>query len=389
MGDASRTRVLFVDDEPNLLAAVARVLRTTEFEVKTTSDGAAALDLLRSDGPFAAIVSDLRMPRMDGVTLLRTARTFAPDTVRLLLTGQADLEGAISAINEGSVFRFITKPCPSLVLQMNLRAAAEQYRLVTAERVLLEQTLHGSIKALTDVLALVSPTAFGRAGRLRQTVKALIASLGIRDWWHVEVATMLSQIGCVILPPSTLEKLYHGGQLSVEERAMTARMPAVAEQVLGHIPRLEPVLEILRYQFKNYVGTGTPEGQIAGQAIPWGARVLRLATDLDALESGGSSIAAALDTLRTRTGAYDPAIIEALAGLRGSAPRSEARPVSLDGVRPGMVLAQDVRTRNGLLLVARGQEVTASLLQRLHNFSLLPGIQEPIQVEVRDHWREA
>jgi response regulator RpfG family c-di-GMP phosphodiesterase len=389
MTDGARTSVLFVDDEPNLLAAVARVLRATEFDVKTAPDGATALETLRTEGPFAVIVSDLRMPRMDGVTLLRTARGVAPDTVRILMTGQADLEGAISAINEGSIFRFITKPCPSLVLQMNLRAAIEQYRLVTAERVLLEQTLHGSIKALTDVLALASPVAFGRAGRLRQRVKALVASLSIRDWWHVEVAAMLSQIGCVILPPATLEKLYHGGELGAEERAMAERMPAVIEQVLGHIPRLEPVLEILRYQHKNYDGTGTPPDDIAGQKIPWGARVLRLVTDLDAIESRGSSFASAVETLRSRAGAYDPSILDALAGLHGSAHHTEVRQVCLDGIRPGMVLSRDVKTRNGLLLCARGQEVTASLLQRLRNFSVLPGIQEPLRVAVSEHRRES
>jgi response regulator RpfG family c-di-GMP phosphodiesterase len=383
MAESGRIRVLFVDDEPNLLAAVTRVLRSTEFDVKTAPDGPSALEALRNQGPFMAIVSDLRMPRMDGVTLLRTARGLAPDTVRVLLTGQADLEGAIAAINEGSVFRFITKPCPSLVLQMTLRAAAEQYRLVTAERVLLEQTLRGSVRALTDVLALVSPLAFGRAGRLRHTVRDLIGSLGMRDWWHVEVAAMLSQIGCAILPPATLEKLYNGFPLDDDEAAMAARMPAVAGQILGSIPRLEPVLEILRYQGKNYDGSGAPQDEVAGQAIPWGARVLRVAADLDALEGHGNSRAAALAELRTRTGAYDPAILDALAGVEAGAPEAGERAVGLDDIVAGMALARDVKTRGGLLLVARGQEVTDSLLERLRNFATIPGIQQPIWVAVR------
>jgi DNA-binding NtrC family response regulator len=94
----TRSRILFVDDDPRLLAAVTRVLHSSPFDLRTATDGRAALEALRDDGPFAAMVSDLRMPGMDGITLLRQARENAPDTVRILLTGQADLEGAISAI---------------------------------------------------------------------------------------------------------------------------------------------------------------------------------------------------------------------------------------------------------------------------------------------------
>lgn len=382
--DDDNARVLFVDDEPNLLAAVVRTLRTSPFEIKTAPDGTAALCMLAEDGPFAAIVSDLRMPGMDGVTLLESAREMAPDTVRLLLTGQADLDSAIAAINEGCIFRFLTKPCPLAVLETTLQAAANQYRLVTSERVLLEQTLHGSIEALTDILSLVNPAAFGRATRLRQSVSALVSCFGLRNQWHIEVAAMLSQIGCVILPPATLEKVYQGEPLCDSERAMVERMPGVAEQVLGNIPRLGPVLEILRYQYKNYDGTGRPYDQLAGEAIPWGARALRVALDLDLLESQDDSTALHFDTLRGRDGCYDPVLLEALAKIRKSAQKLEVREVTLKNLRDGMILAQDVKTRRGLLLVARGQQVTPSLIERLGNFSPSPGVQEPIRVVVRE-----
>ncbi len=379
-----KSRVLFVDDDPRLLAAVTRVLHTCPFELRTATDGRAALEALRDDGPFAVIVSDLRMPGMDGVTLLRQARETAPDTVRILLTGQADLEGAVSAINEGNIFRFITKPCPVLVFQASLRAAVEQHRLVTAERVLLGQTLHGSIQALTEVLAAVSPAAFGRATRLCRLVGELIGAAGIRDKWHVEVAAMLSQIACVTLPPDTLLRLYRGEALSPEEAAMVERMPAIAEQVLGSIPRLEPVLAILRYQYKNYNGSGPPRDAVACQDIPWGARALKLATDFDALTGENTARPAVLHTLRSRTGVYDPVLLDLLCGIREGGQEADIQEVALNEVRPGMIFAQDVKTRRGGLILARGQLATPGVIERLNNFSLTVGVQEPFRVILRE-----
>src|ERR1022692_2899806 len=188
MQEGARPRILFVDDEPDLLAAMARNLRSEQFEVSTASSGAQALEMLRNAGPFAVIVSDLHMPAMDGVEVLRRARRLCPDTVRVLFTGQPDLDNAIAAVNEGAIFRFMIKPCPRIRLALTLRGAADQYHLITAERVLLEQTLHGSIKALTDILGLASPMAFGRATRLRQAVGALGSTLEVSERWHIEVA---------------------------------------------------------------------------------------------------------------------------------------------------------------------------------------------------------
>ena len=174
-------RVLCVDDEPNVLAGLRRCLRG-HFAVTTAVGGAAGLDALRAEGRFAVVVSDLRMPGMDGVAFLSQVRALAPDTVRVLLTGQADLEAAIASVNEGHIFRFLMKPCAPTQLLAAVDAAAEQHRLLTAERELLEQTLHGSIKALTEALALANPTSFGRATRLKQLVgepEQLLDAVGI------------------------------------------------------------------------------------------------------------------------------------------------------------------------------------------------------------------
>lgn len=159
--------VLCVDDELRVLEGLAMHLRR-QFTVFRATSGKQGLAELAEHGPFVVALSDMRMPEMNGAEFLSQVHTSAPDTVRMLLTGYADIEVAASAINDGQVFRFLVKPCPPERLRLAFSAALHQYRLITAERELLEHTLRGSVEALVNVLALVHPQAFGRAVRLRE-----------------------------------------------------------------------------------------------------------------------------------------------------------------------------------------------------------------------------
>ena len=379
-----RPRVLFVDDEEDLLAAVVRSLRKYPFDITTASRAAIALERLKDSGPFSAIISDLRMPGMDGVALLGQARQLSPDTVRILFTGQPDLDHAISAVNQGAIFRFITKPCSPILLATVLEAAVEQHRLITSERVLLEQTLHGSIQALSEILGLSSPMAFGRGTRIRHLAGLLASEIRVREKWQVEVAAMLSQIGYVILDPATLERVYKGQDLTVEESETMSRLPSVVEQILANIPRIEGVREILKYDQRNFDGSGPPaeERRLKGQEIPIGARILHLVLAFDVLERQGVPAELGCNTLRGRSGLYDPALVEILTRTQGGIDRYRVRELPLMDVRPGMRLAQDVYTDRGLLVVASGQEVTPRLLERLQNFSKRLASGEALRVTV-------
>jgi response regulator RpfG family c-di-GMP phosphodiesterase len=380
MPDDPRPRILCVDDEPNVLEGLSRTLRTL-FIVETAIGGRLGLEILRAKGPFVVVTSDLRMPLMNGVEFLSRAREIAPDAVRVLLTGQGDMEAAIGAVNDGNIFRFLTKPCPTGVLVRSLMACAEQHRLLTAEKILLEQTLRGSIKALTDILALTNPAAFGRATRVERIVAEIMARFEISEHWPVEVAAMLSQIGYVTLPPGTQEKIYKGERLAQEEEAMVERVPQVVEQLLANIPRLELVREILRLYPREFAGANASGTATTGDALPWGARALKIALDYDILESEAESNHDAIDILRGRIGWYDPAILEALADLCGRDKKEVmVHELTLRDIVAGMLFGEDVKSAKGLLLIARGQEVTPSLLERVRNFSSELGIREPIRM---------
>jgi response regulator RpfG family c-di-GMP phosphodiesterase len=379
MTDVPLSRILLVDDEPNLLQGLRRQLRT-DFSVETAVGGPEGLARLADAGPFAVVLSDYQMPEMNGAAFLSQVRELAPETTRMLLTGQADLGGAAAVVNQGGVFRFLLKPISRETLVEALRAGVGQHRLVTAERELLEQTLHGSIKALTELLSLASPLAFERATRFRRLAGLMLGATGEPVSWSVDLAVMLSQVGAITLPPKVLERMERNEPLGPEEEAMVARLPALAEQVLAGIPRLEEVRAAIRWQDAPYRNEDDTSGVPSGERLPLGARVLRIARDFDALESGGHAVEA-LRAMRTRQGAYDGHLLAGLASGLAEEEERELVAVTANELESGMVLAEPVFTESGMKLVPAGHEITLSLLERIRNFSRMDsGIREPVRV---------
>ncbi|HEX3074367.1 MAG TPA: response regulator, partial [Ignavibacteriales bacterium] len=193
-------KILFVDDEKNILEAYQRILYK-KYKILTADNGEQAIAYIKKNGPFAVIVSDYRMPNMNGNQFLEAAKKIAPDSVRVMLTGQADLSATVEAINKGSIFRFIEKPCPTDQLVSILDAALEQHRLITAEKELLENTLRGSIKVLIDILSIVNPNGFSISSKLKEITFRIARHMNITDTWELELTSALSQIGCVAVPP--------------------------------------------------------------------------------------------------------------------------------------------------------------------------------------------
>lgn len=376
------SKILFVDDDQNLLDGVRRTLRG-KFDVETAHGGPEALARIETGEPYAVIISDMKMPGMDGVQLLSEVKKRVPDTVRIMLTGNADQQTAIEAVNEGHIFRFLTKPCPPEALTKTLSAGLEQYRLIRVEKELLEQTLHGSVQVLTDVLSLVNPTAFGRASRVRRLVRQLADIMGVVDVWQMEIAAMLSQIGCITVPEETLMKVYDGSSLTPDELRMLQTHPQIGRDLIERIPRLGEVAEIIAYQEKLFNGAGSPPNGKRGYGIPLGSRLLKLALDFDKLSEAKVEDVDAVREIKRREGWYDEAVVEALCQVvKNREVQYDAEYVNVSDLRVHMILADDIMSTSGVLLIAKGQDITMSLRLRLENFLARGGIQEPIKVFV-------
>jgi CheY-like chemotaxis protein len=351
-------KILLVDDDPLILEGYRRSL-SREFLMETALGGQAGLALAAGNGPYAVVVSDMRMPGMDGLQLLTAIKTQWPDTIRVMLTGNADMETAVHAINEGSIFRFLNKPCSKEVMAKTLTAALVQYGLVTAEKQLLEQTLSGTIQVLTEVLSLVNPAAFSRAERARRYIHHIVTTMKLGNPWQYEVAAMMSQLGCVTLPPETIDAVYNGKTLSTSEQSQYDSHPLVAYDLLSKIPRLEPIAWMIRDQNQPLPET---------VHIRQGSEILRLTLAYENLIHKGKSRTEAVHTLSRQNKGFSPDFFQALVTLDPNAEEGSIRRCQIEDLAPGMIIQQEVRTADNTLLVSKGQEITAPLLLKLKNF---------------------
>lgn len=359
-------KILLVDDEPAVLLGYQRLLRR-EFVTDTAVGGAAAIIAIQTRGPFAVVLSDMKMPEMDGIQLLTKIKNLAPDTVRIMLTGFADVQTALSAVNEGNIFRFLTKPCSKETMTRALAAGLTQYRLVTSEKELLEKTLTGSLTVLTEVLSMASPAAFSRAMRLRRYVAHIATKLSLLNPWQFEIAAMLSQLGCVTLAPETIDAVYAGQPLSVEEQALYDTHPKIAADLLKTIPRLEPVAWMIAHQ-----NQATPvEGDLSDRALAdmrLGAQLLRVTLAFDSLVRRGRSRTESAHVLARQYRDMDPRILEGLIEVEPEANEKAVDTYNITDIAPGMVIDRDIRTHAGQLIIARNQEVTPSIILKLKNY---------------------
>ena len=364
MSNQDLPRVLCVDDEARVVEALVLHLRQ-DYEVHTALGGNEALKVLKQIGGAAVVVSDMRMPSMDGALLLHTVMSFYPDTTRILLTGEPGRDAAVAAVNKAHIFRFLTKPCPPDQLRAAVEAGVMQHRLVKAERSILKETLLGCVKALIDVLAITNPIAFGRASRLKRLSVEFADALNFRDYWQLEAAALLSQIGYLSLPPPLVEKLYNGERITPEEKILASGVPEVAMSLLENIPRLDPVIEILA----ALSWTDQQIARLGDGTAGMGTRILGLVLEYDNLVTQGHEVNVAVQSLRLRASRFGADLIEKFAKHVGAGSgKTEAREVALRMVHPGMIIMQDVRTHMGTLLVARGFEVSATFLERIRNF---------------------
>jgi response regulator RpfG family c-di-GMP phosphodiesterase len=362
----SSNKILIVDDESTVLELYQLQLGS-EFDVITAESGEAALALLAERGACAIVVADMHMPGMNGTELLRRVQQSYRETVRMILTSDDQQAVAIEAVNEGQIFRFLNKPCPADRLAKALREGLTQYRLITAEKDLLANTLNGSINLLVEILTIVSPLAFGRATRVRQLVQKLCNRLHVENSWEISIAAMLSQVGCVSLPDSVLEKVQRGEKLMADEAKLYASHPQLGHDLVSKIPRLNRIADIIALQLVPYDDEKLASKEPDVRDLAMRADFLRSALDYDAMVSQGRRPEQVVQEMFNRPGGYQPRVLRALTEIVNEERDRGARDVSLSQLREGMVLKDDIVDSSGDVLITKGHELTKWLLERLQH----------------------
>ena len=413
--------VLFVDDEPNILNALKRLFRPTGLRVLTAPDGPTGLDLLAAEA-VDVVVSDMRMPQMDGATFLKTVRERHPQIERILLTGFADMESTVSAVNEGGISRYMNKPWQDHDILTAVKDAVERGRLqaevarlhaLTAEQNAQLKTLNTELEArvqartrdlqtaigkikeaneslkqnflttvrvFSELVEMRSGHMAGHSRRVAQHARELARAVGLDETatQNIMLAGLLHDIGKIGLPDELLGKPYN--TFKADERSAYIRHAERGEAALTAVSQLKAVGKLVRHHHELWDGSGFPD-QLVGLAIPLGAQILALANDYDGLLQGQLTARPlppreALVYIAQNAGKrYNPELANAFVRMINE--RSGERRETGLSLRPGMLkqgmrLAQDLLHPDGYLLLPRGHvcdEDTIVQLRRLESSS--------------------
>lgn len=379
-----RENVLLASDaEPQAVAGYKGSLRVA-FDVETAGDPEAALEKLKAGAPFAALIADFSTGGPLSAAFLAKARQLAGDTRQLVLAPELDPPDLIELVNQARLFRILPKPCSGDALREAVEAAAEEFRSWQAEKELLNQTLRGSIRVLTDVLKTVNPPAFDRASRVQRVVRFMLRHLPRQKAWEIDVSAMLCQTGMVAVPVELARKLEECPcQLTPEELAVVEKHPQTGGRLLRHLPKLTGVAANVEHQLRRYREPKRGNSSGRGQEMPFGAAVLKVALDYDALVQQGASSEEAIAEMNQRKGWYEPSAMAALQATFVKVKEGFAlRFVKVDDLSLGMVLREEIKSANGNILVGAGEELSESLLAKVKNFARWQPVAEPICVLV-------
>lgn len=424
--------VLLVDDEESILSSLKRLLRKEGYDILSAGsarDGLKVFDGMEVD----LVVSDHRMPEMTGVEFLSKVKDVSPGTMRILLTGYADMNAVVDAINHGQVYRFVNKPWNDDELKILLRQAIETGRLQKEVRALnaLTQQQNEDLKALnqdlerkvfertaqldqrnkdlsrlyqeletnfvemvrtfTGLLDLSNPFQGGHAKRTAAMAVSLARKAGLSDGeiTEVELGALLHDLGTIGIPDRILSKPEE--DLSAEETQIMAKHPEMGRQIVERMPRLAPAGQVIAHHHERFDGKGYPNG-LRADAIPLPARIVALCDHYDTLLNhrsyrGQHNPRLALDAvIREKGKRFDPDTVNLFEVLLTGAPgdgrpdQNEEVPVGFHDLVEGMVLARDLKTSKGLLLLAKGDEVRHLNLEKIRNFHKLDPIVDRIYV---------
>lgn len=420
--EALPATLLFVDDEPNILAAMRRLFRPLGYRIFIAEGGAQGLEVIASE-KIDLVISDMRMPEMDGAQFLEQVRLRSPESTRILLTGYADMASTIDAINKGQIYRYIAKPWEDNDIVLTVRHALERKQL-EREKERLEALTQRQNEELKDLNANLEDKVKARTEELRQTMGfldiaheklkksfftsilvfsnllelregamaghsrrvadiarklALRLGMGEAEAQDVMVAGLLHDIGKIGLPDNLLHKPF--SMLAGEEYSAVAKHPIVGQTALMALEQLNGAASLIRSHHERLDGKGYPDG-LAGMAIPLGARVLVVANDYDAVQLGHllSKRLNAQDALtfikEGRGNRYDPQVVDAFIKMMGGTGEvAKVREVALRpaNLKNGMVLTRDIISKNGFLMLARDYLLDDTLIEQLKKNEQMDG----------------
>ena len=381
-----KPEVLFVDDDNAALVSYARLVRNM-VEVRTATSLAAARVLLKDANQLAAVVTETVLPDGSGLAVLEAVAAQCPEAVRLVLTASTEPQVAVDAINSVGVFRFLQKPCrPEVFIRAVGDALAAHMRSRRA-RELREQGGEEIVEMLSGFMSGTDPDLPPHAAELCRRAKEVAQAMKLPFTADLETGARLIRLGVATIPKHVRDKMHAGERLEPAETDLVERIPEVIAALIGHIPRLHGVVEILRHEAAVLVQDPDAPRAATRKDVPLAARILRALNDIFILEEFGLTTSAALIRIRQVVGRYDSDVLRTIEHLyadpnaMAAALMEELMVVDLVA---GMVLAKDALSHEGVPLVSKGTALTASHVEHLHLYAELGELVEPVSIYRRE-----
>lgn len=423
--------LLFVDDEPYILEALVRVFRREDYHVRvapSATEGWAAL----AQQPADLILCDQRMPGVTGVEFLARVKQDYPDTIRIMLTGHADTDAAVAAINDGEVHRFLTKPWRNEEIRLTVREMLDQRDLAMENRRLhelvviqneqlkmlnscleqkvqertleisekkeelarlyvdLDQSFDDSIRVFAGLIELRDSFTGSHSKRVAEASRAVAETMGLTKEAvrEVERAAVLHDVGKMGVPEHLLKT--DQSRLTVEELSILQRHPVLGQATVQVVDGLREVSVVIRHHHERFDGNGYPD-HLQGERIPLAARIIAVADAYDGLlyrRSNGKNTSEECAVRALETGssrAFDPRVVEVFLQTRGSWRFDVVEPLAelvleIRDLRPGMVLSRDLYTAGGLLLAPKNTAIKLPYIDRIKNYHVVDPIKGGIFV---------
>ena len=411
--------LMFVDDESNILNSLRRLFRPLNYKILTAGSGPEALTMLDVE-TVDLVISDMRMPQMDGAQLLEQVRAKWPDTLRILLTGYADVSSTIAAINKGEIHRYISKPWDDNDIVLVVRQALERRALEREKRRLellairqneelkelnanlenkvqertaeLRQTMSfveqahdelkksflTSVRIFSNLFELRAGHLAGHSHRVANLARALAQQMGMSEAEIQDIvfASLLHDIGKIGFSDKLLEKPF--SSLSSEERLQVMKHPATGQIALMSLDKLKTAADLIAAHHERFDGSGFPHS-LSGDEIALGARILAVANDYDALQYGTifpqkyTAAMAGEFIVKSAGLRYDPAVVKVFKHVIADIAVKQnelAQEVRVSNLKSGMILARDLTAPNGFLLLSRDHILDTLMINKLRQFEL-------------------
>lgn len=372
---------MFVDDEELLLQGIKRVIRG-KYELVMFTRARDALEYLKDNTKTkpTVIVSDYKMPEMDGAKFLTNAKNIYPDAIRILLTGHADINATIEIVNSGQIYRFLVKPCPNDVLIKAIDDGIRQFELIRSEKELLSQTLKGTVKLLIDLLAVLYPKAYSRADHLRYVCKKVAQRLKLQNIWEIEITALLSTIGLITLPNEIVDKKLSNIKLTKDEQLLYDTNAEIAYSLINNIPRLNNIANaILKTSNLDF----DPDSITFDNYLPpvLIGNLIALVNYFIDIKATGLTTQQIIKELETKKDIYNEILLSALiSDISGLEENYIIQNVLLKDLPTNCKLADNIVDENDRVLVSKGMYITEIIRQKLLNFAKYKVVKEPIKI---------